>query len=473
MKRLAIAAALLWQLPLHARAGGPEVVSTLEDQAGVAVTIYNDDLALVKDTRRVDLPGGEGELAFRDVSAKIRPETALLRAVDGRGPLRLVEQNFDFDLLTPAKLLEKYVGREVRVIRTHPTTGEETVERAQVLSTAEGVVLRMGDRIETGVPGRIVFDGVPENLRDRPTLVIRLHNPDAGEREVELSYLTGGLSWRADYVATLDDDDSRLALNGWVTLTNRSGTRYVNALLQLVAGEVNRVAEERRARVMEDTMVMAADVPPMREEGLFEYHLYTLERPTTLADRQTKQVALLSAAGVPVRKEYRLEEGYPLVGPRWPETDEKRKVTVFLEFDNGEEGGLGMPLPKGVVRVYKADSAGRVQFLGEDGIDHTPRGEKVRLRVGAAFDVTARRRQTSYGSRYSGSHDSGYEIVLKNARDEAVTVVVRERMAGEWEMLRESLPHERVGAFVAEWRVEVPPGDEAKLTWEVRVREPK
>ena len=231
---------------MEAEAGTGELRSTLEDQQSVAVTIYNEDLALVKDKRRVELPSGTSELAFRDVSARIRPETALLRSLAGDGSLTVLEQNFDFDLLTPEKLLEKYVGRQVGVIKTHPTTGEETEEQATVLSAAKGTVLRIGDRIETGTPGRIVYREVPSNLRDRPTLVMTLENTVSGPQEVELSYLTGGLSWQADYVGELDAADRHLDLTGWVTLNNTSGTRYENARLQLVAGDVHRVQEARR-----------------------------------------------------------------------------------------------------------------------------------------------------------------------------------------------------------------------------------
>ena len=225
-----------------------EKPSTLADQQSVAVTIYNENLALVKDQRRVMLDAGRNKLALREVSGRMRPETALLRSLSHPGALSLVEQNFDFDLLTPAKLLEKYVGRSVRIVRTHPTTGAESIETATVLAATSGVVLRIGDRIETGLPGRIVYDGVPANLRDRPTLVTELDSARAGVQNVELSYLSGGLAWKADYVAELNSADSALDLNGWVTLTNTSGTAYPNAKLQLVAGDINRVHDECASR---------------------------------------------------------------------------------------------------------------------------------------------------------------------------------------------------------------------------------
>ena len=236
----------------HASWAAPrdEIVSTVSDQHGLAVTIYNDNLALVKDARRVKLARDINQLAWREVSAQMRPETAQLRNVSNPAGFRLQEQNFDFDLLTPEKLLEKYVGREVSVIRTHPTSGAETRETATVLSTNGGVVLQFADRIETGVPGRLAFSGVPDTLRDKPTLVISLVNPTPGMQNVELSYLTSGLSWRADYVAELNANDDQLDLNGWVTLTNQSGAAYPNATLQLVAGDVNRVQAQRPAAPM-------------------------------------------------------------------------------------------------------------------------------------------------------------------------------------------------------------------------------
>ena len=275
-----------------------ETATTLEDQTAVAVTIYNEDLALVRDRRKVQMPEGEFRLAVREVSARIRPETALLRTRDGKSPLRVIEQNFDFDLLTPDKLLEKYVGRDVLLVRTHPTSGAEQTQTATVLAYNDGVpVLKMEDRIETGVPGRLVFPDVPETLRDRPTLVLLLDNPRAGQRELELSYLSGGLSWRADYVARLNESDDRLDLSGWVTLTNRSGTPFRDAQVQLVAGDVQQARDKMRTTEAQPRMAMAMQDAAPQEESLFEYHLYTLVRPTSLRDNQTKQVSLLSAAG--------------------------------------------------------------------------------------------------------------------------------------------------------------------------------
>ena len=461
----------------HASWAAPreEVVSTVSDQHSVAVTIYNDNLALVKDARRVRLDRELNLLAWREVSAQMRPETAQLRNMSNPSGFRLQEQNFDFDLLTPQTLLEKYVGREVEVVKLNPASGVEARETATVLSTNNGVVLKFADRIETGVPGRLAFPSVPDTLRDRPTLVISLVNPTAGVQNMELSYLTGGLSWRADYVAELNANDSLLDLNGWVTLNNQSGAAYPNAKLQLVAGDLNRVREEQPApRAMMATAAKVADAAEMRQESLFEYHLYTLQRPTTLAENQTKQVALMSAMRVPVKKEFLLQGADYYYSGQYGEIGQKLKVGVFVDFQNKGEG-LGIPLPKGVIRVYKQDSQGNALFVGEDRIDHTPKNETVRLKLGDAFDVTADRKQTAFqklagSGRYNYLFESAYEIVLKNAKAETVVVTVREPMPGDWVMLSESQPHIKAASGTAEWKVALPAEGQTTLAYRVRVR---
>ncbi|WP_040852106.1 DUF4139 domain-containing protein [Nitrosospira lacus] len=452
-----------------------EKVTTAVEQKEVAVTIYNDDLALVKDARRVKLERDFNKLAWREVSARMRPETAQLRNVTHPAGFRLQEQNFDFDLLTPEKLLEKYLGKEVTVIRTHPATGAETRETAAVLATHGGTVLKFADRIETGIPGRLAFSGVPQNLRDKPTLVISLVNAIAGEQNLELSYLTSGLSWHADYVAELNERDDQLDFNGWVTLTNQSGTTYTNARLQLVAGDLNRV--RKPSPMSRDMVAMAAktaEVEEMKQESLFEYHLYMLQRTTTLAENQTKQVALLSATTVPVRKEFLMTGANYYYFGQYGDMGQKLKVGVFVEFQNKGEG-LGVPLPKGIVRVYKKDTQGNAQFVGEDQIDHTPRNEVVRLKLGDAFDVTADKKQTDFQRRGGeGRHnvvfETAYQIVLKNAKKEAVTVTVREPVPDDWTMISESQPHTKVASDVAEWKVSVPADGRTTLTYRVRVK---
>jgi hypothetical protein len=444
-----------------------DVTSSAADREAVAVTVYNDDLALVKERRRVDLPAGLTRLSLREVAAQMRPETALLRAVSGQ-PLSLVEQNFDFDLLTPQKLLEKYVGREVTVIRPHPTNDSERRERATVLAAGEGTVLRFADRIETGVPGRLAFDSVPPNLRDRPTLSILLEAA-GGKQAVELSYLTGGISWKADYVANLSTDGKSLDLNGWVTLTNRSGAGFDHTTLQLVAGTVNRVrASEQRMYAMPAPSPVAKSMAAT-QEALMDYHLYSFERPTSIGDNQTKQLALLSASAVPVRREYLLAGNDWYYRDRYAQIGQKLKPAVFIEFDN-KGGQLGKPLPGGIVRVYAKDSKGAAQFVGEDRIVHTAKNEILKLKLGEAFDITAERRQTSYKKIADNVSESSWRIELRNAKDEAVTVKVLEPMPGDWEMQQESQKSTKESARVASWSVPVPASATAVLEYSVRVR---
>ena len=480
---------LLLSLPLftaHALAQD-ERRSTSAEQTGLAVTIYNHDLALIKDARKVKLGGGDNLLAWREVSARMQPETALLRSLDG-SKLSLFEQNFDFDLLTPTKLLEKSVGSAVRVIRTQPITGAEFVESATLLSSNEGVVLQFGDRVESGVPGRLAFSGVPGELRDRPTLSMLVNtdgpsNPyQTAERHLELSYLTGGLSWKADYVAELASNEASMDLNGWVTLTNTSGTAYRNAKLQLVAGSVNRAQPEAQPMpVMARAMAMADAGAKMQEESLFEYHLYTLGRNTTLSDNQTKQVALLSAQKVPVEKEFRLQGGDWYYMGQHGELGKQMKPSVVLEFDNkaGKPGkgddALGIPLPKGIVRVYKKDVSGRAQFIGEDRIEHTAKGESVRLKLGEAFDITADKKQTDFQklatfNARGGVIETAYQMEIRNAKSEKVVVKVIEPLPGEWQMLQESLPHKKSSAQTAVWEVPVPAEGKTTLTWRIRIK---
>lgn len=452
---------------------------TQDDQKNVAVTIYNQNLALVKDTRKVNLKKGLNALALRDVSAQIRPETALLRSLNAPGSLNLLEQNFDFDLLTPEKLLEKYVGKTVSIVKTHPTTGAETTEKATVLSANNGVVLKIGNRIETGVAGRIVYDDVPANLRDRPTLVTQINNSGAVDQTVELSYLTGGLGWKADYVAELSPKEDSIDLSGWVTLTNTSGATYKNAKLQLVAGDVNRVQDAYpRAAMMRKNDMIAAEVAasaPMAEESLLEYHLYTLDRPTTIAENQTKQVALLSANNIPARKELVLRGAEYYYAGQYGEIGTKLKVGVFVEFENKEASKLGMPLPKGVLRVYKKDNAGNAQFVGEDQIDHTPKNEKVRLKLGESFDVTADKKQTEFKllpnpQKGHSAYESAFEFTLKNAKKEKMTVVVQEPIGGDWKIVNESHPHNKANSHLAVWKIDVPAEGKTTLTYRVQTK---
>ena len=488
MTKTVLAAALALATSHAALAAEPtETASQGADRESVAVTIYNDDLALIRETRKVPLNAGINRIALRDVSARIMPQTASI-AARGDAVLQLLEQNFDYDLLSGNALLAKNVGKRVTTIRTNPATGEETREEATVLANNDGVVLQYADRIETGLPDnvRLAYGDVPANLRDRPTLTVDLTSDKAGEQSVDLAYLSQGLAWKADYVASLADDEKTLNLAGWVTLDNKSGTAYENATLQLVAGDVARVRDEfsYRARSVEPMMAVEASaaMEPMREENLFEYHLYTLGHPTTLKDNQSKQVALLSAAAVPVQKEYRLQGDsswyYRLVNnAALPEEGDKRKVDVFVTFKNDDASKLGIPLPKGIVRVYKNDSDKRTQFIGEDSIDHTAKNDKVRLKLGSAFDVSGvwkmvdakRVDKGKLGKLLEDNEfEATYRIELNNAKKEAVTVKVVEPIPGDWKIIEENQTHEKVGGNYAQWQINVPAEGKSELQYTVR-----
>lgn len=451
------------------------IVSPLSDQTSVAVTIYNEDLALVKDGRTLNLSNHLNALSFRDVSAQIKPETALLRSLLPNSSLQVLEQNFDFDLLTPQKMLEKYVGQQVSVIRTNPMTGAETEESATVLSAQDGVVLKIGNRIETGIPGRIVYPSVPGKLKDRPTLTTQVQYKGPEQASLELSYLTAGLQWKTDYVAELSSKEDAIDLSGWVTLTNTSGTAYPNAKVQLVAGDVNRVREAIHPKtMMMRAEVMSADAAMPTEQGLLEYHLYTLPRATTIAENQTKQVALLSAQHIPAHKELILSGADYYYQGQYRDIEKKQKVQVFVEFDNKESSKLGLPLPKGTMRVYKKDNDGMAQFVGEDHIDHTPKNDTVRLKLGNAFDVTADRVQTDFKNlskqNQPALYESAYAISLHNAKKEAVTVTVQEPLNGDWKILNESLPHKKTSAHEVSWQVSIPAESDVTLKYRVQVK---
>lgn len=454
-----------------------EIVSTLKQQTHVAVTIYNENLALVKDSRTVAIPAGEQTLALRGVSARLRPETALLRDKNPSSTLDILEQNFDFDLLTPQKLLEKTVGKEVGLISVNPVTGIEEEQRATVLSTNNGTVVQVGERIEVNPPGRFVFDALPPNLRDQPTLSVMLRSDSSKAKDLQLSYLTGGLSWKADYVAELSGDETTLDLTGWVTLNNTSGTSYNNAHLQLVAGDVNIVRQQMAPRAYNRvaSLEMSVDAAPkMSQESLFEYHLYTLNRPTTIQNQQSKQVSLLAAANIPVTKELVLSGGHYYYRSSATRIGEKLKFGIYVEVANEKRSGLGLALPKGVVRVYKRDASNAIQFVGEDRIDHTPNKDKIRLKLGDAFDVVADKKQTEFKVKervmMSDVYESSYDVVVTNGKTSAVEVLIHEPIPGDWKILSENFSHKKINAGIAQWRIKIPAESSVTLSYSTQVK---
>ena len=453
---------------------GSGVTSTAADRKAVAVTVYNDGRGLIREERLVDLPVGTAELNFMDVAQKVEAPTVHVAVLEG-GAASVLEQNYEYDLLSPAKLLEKFVGQTVTLVQRRLKDQSEVEEEtpAKLLSTNNGTVWEMGGKIVTNPSyARLVFPSVPQNLIARPTLVWLVDAALAGKRRIEAAYLTGGMSWKADYVLALDPSEEKGGLQGWVTIDNQSGAAYTDARLKVVAGDVHRAPapESPVPQTLGRTLAFKAAGAPMQEEGLFEYHLYTLQRPTTLKENQTKQVQLLDAPAVSVGKDYVLRgNGGYYQGPWASAPGEKEKVQVFLKFKNSEGAGLGQPLPKGIVRVYKRDKAGSPQFIGEDLIDHTPKDENVRLEMGNAFDVTAERKQTDYKRVSAKAHESAFEVRIRNHKDTAVTVRVIEPLGGDWTMVQSSISFQKAAAFEAEFAVPVPADKETVLTYRVRV----
>ena len=370
-----------------------ETIVTQEDTKSLSVAIYNHGTGLVKDTRAVPLTQGVNTISFAGISAKIQPETAL---ISGNG-ISVMEQNFNFDLLSRNSLLKKFVGKEIQVIKTNPATGAETTETAKVLSVEKGTILKIGNRIETDYSGRLIFPNVPKNLREKPTLTMDINSKSAGKQNLQLTYMTSGLSWSADYVAKLNKTEDRIDLNGWVTLTNTSGADYENADLQFIAGNVNRVRNEYGRPMMLRAAAGAAmdyvEEQSMEEEALMDYHLYSLGRKSSILSNQTKQLALLSAYNVPAKKEYRFDNLVNAYG-YGSKSFKNRSAEVKLIFTNDKKSNMGLPIPAGTIRVYKADSKERVFFVGEDNVGHTPEDEKIKLKLGDAFDVTAEGKET-------------------------------------------------------------------------------
>jgi hypothetical protein len=456
---------------LHATGPVTARSSDAQGREKVSITVYNSNFGLVREQRAVELATGRVELAFADVSAHIQPETVHIRSLDDAGALTVLEQNYRYDLLTPEKLLEKYVGKRVKVVRYNEKLGTDEILPADVLAVENGPVLRIGGEVVTGFPGRFVFPEVPENLVAKPTLVWLLAS-SAPRQRVEVSYITQNLSWSADYVLVIDAKDQAGDLTGWVTLENQSGTSYANAELKLVAGDVQRVAPPPppAAPMMEYDAAPVAAPAPFRQEALFEYHLYALNRPTTLLDKEKKQVTLLEAHGVKLEKKLVFRGQDYWFRSRIGELPKNQKVSVFVELENSEKRGLGMPLPKGVVRVYKADTSGAQQFVGEDSIDHTPRDEKVEIKLGEAFDVVADRKQMEWRALGNCSSESVWTIALRNHKDEAVRVAVEEPANGDWEVVSSSHPATKEDARTLVFKVDVPSRGETKVSYRIRVR---
>ncbi len=451
-----------------------ETTSNLDDQTSVFLTIYNSNIALVKDQRTIKLPDGVYNLKFMDVASKIKPETVYIKSTLNPQSLSILEQNYEYDLLNPEKLMDKYVGKEVKLYSKNYYTDKEEIVTALLLSNNQGrPVLKIGNEITFGHSGRMIFPGIPENLISKPTLVWLLNNSLKEAQKLEVSYLTEGISWKSDYVLVISRDDKSAGLQGWVTLNNTSGTMYKNAGLKLVAGDVNRVYQQRvyEADGLAKAGRVAAAPAQFKEESFFEYHLYTLDRKTTVKDNQTKQVSLVEGEDIKVEKQFIYKgmrdyyySNYTTSSPF------KTKVGVFITLWNKKENNLGIPLPKGIVRAYKMDEGSNLQFIGEDSIDHTPKDEKITIKLGEAFDIVAEKVQTDWKKISADTYEAAYTIKFRNHKKEDITIRVIEPVPGDWRMLESSHKHEKTTSSTAEFNIPVAKDKEEVLSYRVMMR---
>ena len=439
-------------------------------QKNLDIIIYNNDRALVKDTRQVPVKQGANELAFSNISGQIIPASVLLK---GNG-IKFLENNFNYDVLSYESLLQKSVGETVTVEYMNPKTGKTEVNEAELLAI-NGItpILKINGKIDSSYPGRVLFNKIPGNLRAKPTLVMTVSSDKAAQQNLTLSYLTRGLSWDANYVAQMNPDNQTMTLNGWVSLTNNSGTDYKNANLQVVAGDVNLVPEyiARPRMMMKANMAMDGalmeSAAGMAQENIADYHLYTLPRKTDILSNQTKQVSLLFADKVGIQKTYTFDNQLQ------PYNEIKQvKPRIEISFMNTKNNNLGIPLPRGVIRMYQSDKQGQMIFIGEDRINHTGNLEKVRLNMGTAFDISANAKQTKKEQIADNITEKTYEITLKNGTTSDVKVNIVENFSGTWKILSETQTSTKPTANQAKWILSVPAEGEAKLTYTVQEKLP-
>jgi hypothetical protein len=452
-----------------ARSEASRISSTQEQQREVAITIYNGNWGLVKDVRELTMGPGGSEVRFMDVASQIDPTTVHLKSLTDPTGLRILEQNYEYDLLNPQKLLDKFVGKSVKLM-----TSDGTLVDAILLSNNNGPIYKINGQIHLGHSGRVILPEIPDNLIPKPTLVWLLQNRTGRSQRVEASYLTGGMTWKADYVVVLNAKDTGGDLSGWVTIDNKSGATYADAALKLVAGDIHRAATRKEMRDALEIAARKAEAPQaarqFQQESFFEYHLYSLDGRTTIKHNQVKQISLMSVNEIPIKKElhyYGASQYYrgPLGTPV-----PNQKIGVFLEIANKEQHRLGMPLPKGTIRVYKAASDGSLQFIGEDIIDHTPKNEKVKIKMGEAFDVVGERTQRDWKKIAWNVYETEWDVQIRNHKKEDVQVTIIEPVPGDWEVIKTSHPYEKAEAHTLKYVVTVPKDDKVTVTYRVRMR---
>ena len=438
----------------------PVVISAQETvQKSLAVTVYNQNLGVVKDVRSIDIKKGNSTIAITDVAQNIDPTTV---HINFNGDV--LEQNYQYDLVSLAKILSKYIDRDIQLINKD----NEIIEGTLLSANGGQVVLRKKDGGLLMLPNlsdyRISVGSLPEGLITRPTLLWMVHSSESVKQNVEISYQTSGMQWHAEYVAVLNKDDSKLDLNSWVSIQNNSGATFNNAKLKLVAGDINLVKDRNVPLYAAQDMVMQKGVSPQeqfKEQGFFEYHMYNLQRPTTLSQNETKQISLFEAKNIKVNKKYVYES------KNFGRSTNTDKVAVMVEFENTKDNDLGIPMPKGKIRVYKSDGESN-EFIGEDMIDHTPNKEKIKLKIGDAFDILAEETQTDHKKIGEKVYEDSYKITLKNRKKEDIKVEVNRYLGLNWEIIDSSRPYKKIDAQNISFEVPVKQDSDTDLTFKVR-----
>ena len=446
----------------------------------IGLTIYNQNLGLVKDKRTIKINKGIQKVEFIDVAAKIVPTSVHFKSLTDPEKCSVLEQNFEYDLISRDKLLQKYIGKEIEIERRIGKDGEKKeIIKGTLLSTAGGLTIKSDDKILVNPSGEVALSKIPEGLILKPTLSWLLQSEISGENKIEVDYLTEGINWNADYVVVSDNDDKNIDLNGWVTIDNKSGATYKDAKLKLIAGDIHRSAPEMLSEAdgMYETKAMrSVAVPQFKEKSFFEYHMYTLQRKSTVKNNETKQIEFASAASVPVKKLYIYDGsvqkfyGYQ----PWSRTDKNygiqsnKKVYVMLDFKNSKENNLGIPLPKGKIRVYKEDTDKSLEFIGEDSIEHTAKDENIRIYLGDAFDIIGERVQTDFkcGDKWC---DETFKITLRNHKEENIEVTVVEKLYrwSNWKISQKSQDYAKKDSRTIEYKLKVPKNSENIITYVV------
>lgn len=485
--------------------------SHVKASAHTQLTVYNQNFAAVKEVRNLELEEGENEVRVTDITAHLEPESVVLRELHQPDSVRILEQNYESDPLSEGLLLRKSEGKLLDFEIVLPT-GEKKIVKGRILrsgyvphtsafqlfgpqyayqqttyASPEGggqPIVEVDGKIQFGLPGKPIFDALDPKAFLKPTLLWKLWSTEAGKHEVEFSYLTGGMRWEANYNAVAPENGDTFDIVGWVTLENMSGKDFENASVKLMAGDVARVApgeQELSMRQADAVAVSGAAAPAVSERAFEEYHLYTLGRPTSVLDREIKQVEFLRATNVPAERIY-VYDGFKQ-DPRYRGWDyynirnqaeygtlSNPKVWVMLEFQNSKKSHLGMPLPRGKVKVYRRDVDARNEFIGEDQIDHTPEDETVRLYTGNAFDLVGERRQTNF-KLDTNNHwaDESFEIKVRNHKKEKVQVRVVEHMYRwiQWDIASASMDHTKTDARTIEFRPAIGAGGEATINYTV------